>query len=133
MKRKLILVLATILCISVTVPMIRAPARKADDWNSLWGYIDENDASLAGPASSMIAALDRVERLEEDLGIDLNTKSSVDLSPKDQAKLDRAISKALDRIDRFVVESGLGTGEKYIGETEKNLIVLLETRVFWLK
>ena len=131
MKRKLILALATILCISVTVPMIYAPTRRINDFD-VWNYVDENNPSLTGPASSMLAALDQVERLEEGVGIDLNDKSSVDLSPKDQAKLDRAVAKALDRIDRFVVESELYSGDKYIGETEKNLGAFLDTRIFWL-
>ena len=134
MKRKLTLALATILCISMVVPMIYAPNQRPHDF--IVQYIQENDPSLMGPASSMLSALDKVERLEEDLGIDLTEKSKpLDLSPKDQAKLDRAIDKATDRIERFVEKAGLDevSGEKYIGETEKNLGIFIETQLIWLR
>ena len=136
--KKLILALVTILCISMTVPMIYAPNRIPHGQGVQ--FVEENDPSLRGNGMSMLAALDQVEKLEDSLGVDLTEKSTLsELTPKEQAKLDRAIAKANDRIDRFLKKADFeityekSTGvSRYIGETEKNLDVFLKTKIIWL-
>ncbi len=129
-NRKLVTLLAVItLTITMSIPMVYAPNRLPHD--RIVQLIDENDPTLYGPAIVLTNTLDKVAKLEDDLGIDLTEKSTIDLSPKDQAKLDRAIAKANRAIDRFIDKAGL-TNEKSLDPVEADAMAYLNAQLAWL-
>jgi hypothetical protein len=129
--KRLTLILVTILTLSMGVPMIYASRRMENFGDPIGNLIDEDDPTLIGPATVLTNALDKVAKLEEDLDIDLNEKSTIDLSPKDQAKLDRAITKANRAIDRFIDKAGL-TNEKSLNEVEADAMAYLTDQLAWI-
>ena len=110
-SRKLVTLFMVIaITLSMSTPMVYAPNRRPHD--HIGNLIDGDDPTLYGPATVLSVALNKVANLEEEFGIDLEDKAkTVDLSPKDLAKLDKAIAKANDAIEKFVEKSGL-TNEK---------------------
>jgi hypothetical protein len=110
-SRKLVTLLMVIaITISMSTPMVYAPNRRPHD--HIGNLIDEDDPTLYGPATVLSVSLNKVAKLEEELGIDLEDNAkSLNLSPKDLAKLDKAIAKANDAIKKFVEKAEL-TNEK---------------------
>ncbi|MCB2172836.1 hypothetical protein KQH65_08880 [archaeon] len=121
-RKKLTLILTAILATSITIPMIRAPARQPERFGDPIGNLiaDKDDPTLIGPAASLIAAIDNVENVERQLDFDPDVKSLSDLSPKDQARLLRAVNRANGLAHKFKVEAGLL--EKSINPIEINAL-----------
>lgn len=131
-NRKLVTLLMVIaLTITMSMPMVYAPARRTENFGDPVGnLIDEDDPTLYGPATSMTVAIDKVKDLEEDLGIEIGDKAS--LPPKDQAKLDKAIARANDAVVRFIEKAGL-TGDKASStDNELEAFTYLSSTLEWL-
>ena len=110
MNRKTLTILLTaILATSMMVPMIAAPTRQPERTGDPIGLliVDRDDPTLIGPACSLVAAIDNVENLEKNIDFDPATKSLSDLSPRDQARLLRAVNRANDLAHKFKVKAGL--------------------------
>lgn len=132
-NRKLVTLLMLItLTLTMSMPMVYAPSRKTGGFSDPVGnLIDEDDPTLYGPATVLTNSLDKVAKLEEDLGINLNDKSTVDLSSKDQAKLDRAILKANRAIEKFIDKAGL-TSDKSLNDVEADAMAYLNDQLAWI-
>ena len=126
-SRKLVtLLMMMAITVSMSTPMVYAPNRRPHD--HIGNLIDGDDPTLYGPATVVLVSLDKVAELEEELGIDLEDDTkSLDLSPKDLARLDKAIAKADDAIEKFVEKADL-TNDKSTDPVR----IYLNSKLVWL-